>query len=164
MPRDLQESNANKATFMDGPSGGEVSLYYRTPTNKERIAFESETISKKASKITSQAAAAQLKYGSKVLTGIEDGDFLYGGKPISSNEESEDYNPDWKRLVQLTAGDLVQALALLVFSGIVLKYEGEHDTDGDGPDIDMTGIPGLEPEIKEPGQADAEDAEKAPLG
>jgi len=162
MPRDLKRADNNKATFIDGPSGGEVSLYYRTPTNKERIAYSGETLTRKAGKIASQATEAGLKWGAKILTGIEDGDFLYDGKPISSNEDSEDYNPDWKRLVLLTAGDLVRALAELAFSGVGAKYEDEDDGD-EGAEIDMSGIPGMEDDKVEPDKVDAEDEEPGPL-
>ena len=162
MPRDLKRVDNNKATFIDGPSGGEVSMYYRTPTNKERIAFSSEMLTRKAGKIASQATAAGLKWGAKIMTGIEDGDFLYDGKPVSSKEDSEDYNPEWKRLVLLTAGDLVQALAQLAFSGVGVKYEDEDDGD-EASEIDMSGIPGLEDDEAEPEKKDAEDEEKSPL-
>jgi hypothetical protein len=162
MARDLKRVDNNKATFIDGPSGGDVSMYYRTPTNKERIAYSGETLTRKAGKIASQATAAGLKWGAKIMTGIEDGDFLNGGKPISSNEGSEGYDPEWKRLVLLTAGDLVQALAQLAFSGIGVKYEDEDD-DGEGSEIDMSGIPGMEDDEPEPDKADAGDKEDGPL-
>ena len=162
MPRDLKRVDDNKATFIDGPSGSEVSMYYRTPTNKERIAFSSEMLTRKAGKVASQATAASLKWGAKIITGIQDGDFLYDGKPISSNEDSEDYNPEWMRLLMLTAGDLMQALAQLAFTGIGLKYEGDGDDDA-ASEIDMSEIPGFMADEAEPEIKDAEDIEKSPL-
>lgn len=158
MPRDLKSATDNKATFMDGVSQTEVSLYYRTPTNAERIAFKAATIGRKNSKVIDQSVEAQLSYGAKILTGIEEGDFLFGGKPISSNEDSGDYNPEWKKLVITTAGDLIQSLALLAFAGVILKYEGAPGGDDDSS-IDMSEVPGLDAEVKDA----EEDSSQSPL-
>lgn len=150
MPRDLQASERNKATFIDGVSQSEVGLYFRTPTNAERIAFQAATIGRENGKFKDQSAETQLAFGAKILTGIVDGDFVDAGKPISSDEHSKDYDPEWKKLVMTTAGDLVQALALLAFSGVLLKPEGKQNNDADKSGPDMSEVPGLDDETAEP--------------
>ena len=163
MPRDLKKADNNKATFMDGVSQSEISLYYRTPTNAERIAFKAATIGQKKNKIIDHSTEAQLSYGARILTGIQDGDFLFDGKPISSNEDSPDYNPDWKKLVLETAGDLIQSLALLAFSAVILQYEGKQDDSSDESGPDMSEIPGLEKSEMEPGGESEEEDTSGPL-
>lgn len=167
MPRDLEVSSDNKATFMDGVSQGEVSLYYSTPTNAQRIAFKSACLGQKGGQVKDTSTAAQLSFGAKILTGIEDGDFTIGGKPISSDPDSENYEPAWKKLVLTTAGDLVQSLALVAFSSIVLKYDDKDESDEENSGPDMSEIPGLDSgdivDAAGDGAQSAEEDKKPPL-
>lgn len=164
MPRDLKKADNNKATFADGVSGGEVSLYYRTPTNSERISFRNACVTRKGKNIIDQSTEAQLSYGARILSGIEDGDFVNGDNPVSSNKDSEHYDPDWKKLVLETGGDLIQSLALLAFSGVVLKYDGPEQDDSEVENVlDMSEIPGLEESAIEPGDETEEEDIPDPL-
>ena len=160
MPRDLQASESNLAVFLDGVSNSEVGLYYRTPTNSERIKFKAATVIRKNGKIVDQSVEAQLSFGAKIMTGIREGDFVLGDIPISSDQKSEHYDADWKKLVLETAGDIVQSLSLLAFSGTIVKYDGEDSGQSDENELDMSDIPGLDAdELADAGEAGKEDTD-----
>lgn len=160
MPRDLQKSDNNKATFADGVSGGEVSLYYRNPTNAERIAFREAGFERNGKKFIDRSSEAELAFGAKILKGIKDGDFVNGEKAVSSNPDSKDYDPDWKKLVLETAGDLVQMLATVAFNGVLLKLDEPEEEEELKEVLDLSEIPGLEDD----GQAQADSSQEAGQG
>jgi hypothetical protein len=122
MARELQQSNKNELKILDSISGSEIVLYYRLPTTRERIAFNKSCFKEKGGKLINHTVAARAAGGEMVLAGIRDGDFVYGGTPLSSDPNSPNYREDWKALVKETAGDLLIALGMTVFEGNVQSH------------------------------------------
>ncbi len=116
--RDLQPSDKTKLTVFDAIGGGDVDLFYRMPTTKERTAYSSSLVKRKGNKIINKTGETRIRFGLDILTGVQDGYFSYGGQPVSSDPNSPDYREDWKDLVEKTASDLISALSVTVFEGV----------------------------------------------
>lgn len=114
--RDLAKSDKNILEVHDKLSGTDMTIYYRTPTTQERISFNKRLIKRVGKKVVDQSAETMLEDGLKIITGFKDGDFGIDGKPISSNPESPDYYPEWKRLLEEEAADVAVAVANTVFN------------------------------------------------
>lgn len=123
MARELVDVQRNILRISDAISGGIISLYYRLPTNEERIAFQRASLVRNKGaggkkQVTFDPNAARQKYGLAILTGFGDDAFTVNGKPVSSDPESQNYLATWKELVGETASDMVAALAVTVFEGM----------------------------------------------
>ncbi len=112
--RDLGKQD-NKATITDAISGTEIQLHYRSPKASELQEFYSNSIYRRNSKTVSNAVAARIAFALKIITGLRDGDFGIDGKPISSNPQSEDYFPEWKKLIEEKAADILDSFVFMVF-------------------------------------------------
>ena len=114
-----EASGRNQVTIHDNISNTEILFFYRTPTTSELEGFSNMSIQRRGKKIRFRQAEARLQYGLKILTGIRDGDFerLDNGRyvPISSDEGSPHYYPQWKEWLRDNAADLVMLLGLHVF-------------------------------------------------
>lgn len=134
----------NKRTVIieDNKTGQEVLLEYRDPTTEEEIQYSNNQIKRRGNNPQIEVAQNRLKYGSKVLTGIREGDF--GQKkdghvcPLSSDPDSANYNPAWKKLVKEHARHLIMLLAVHVFEAParLVGSETVDDDDEDGTDND----------------------------
>ncbi|MEW5745284.1 MAG: hypothetical protein AB1805_07610 [Nitrospirota bacterium] len=112
--RDLGKAD-NKATLRDGISGSKIELFYRTPTTEELQRYYSNSIIRKGGKTIPNAVSARVDFAMDILTGIGDGSFGLGGKPISSNPASPDYCPDWKVMVKESAPDILDTFVIMTF-------------------------------------------------
>jgi hypothetical protein len=139
--RILSPTHQNELAIDDAVSGGEVVLYYRTPTPRERAGFLAMTILRKGKKVKLNAYAAREEYGLEILTGFREGDYGVPGasgepEPVSSDPASPHYRTDWKALIRDLAGDHIQTLAYVVFEGarasVDMEMDGEDDGDGGG--------------------------------
>lgn len=97
-----------------------VGLYYRTPTVPEIQRYKSATVKVKDGKVKYKLDDVRLKmqFGAIVLTGIREGDFGVKGEPISSDQNSKHYAPQWKQLIYEKFPQLIVALATVVFDGV----------------------------------------------
>jgi hypothetical protein len=123
--RELKSTNTNKLVVHDGLSGGEIELYYRTPTTAERVSYMSRLVKREKDKVKMRSAETRLHFGMEILTGFKDGAFGFDGNPISSDPAHPNYREDWKDLVKETASDLVSLLGFVVFEGA--RVEGQQD-------------------------------------
>lgn len=127
-------ANENKIIIRDNLSGGSVTFNYRFPTTKERNAYSNEFITRRGKKVESNAVFTRLKFGEKILTGIKDGDFEIEkeGKsiPVSSNETSPAYDPQWKDYIADYVPHLIEKLAEVVFE------RNSDDEDDSADDIE----------------------------
>jgi hypothetical protein len=133
--RELKAATQHSIRITDSITGETAELFYRMPTASERVGFERAAHQWKKNRFMDKSGEARLEYGMKVLTGFKDGAFAVDGKPISSDPSTPDYYPDWKTLVQESASDLVNAMAMAVFQGARVEEaedEGEED-DGTSP-------------------------------
>jgi len=109
----------NELRIHDNLSNSEIILKYRMPTTQETIRYGSETIIRKRNKIVSRIGETRQKYGAMILEGFRKGDFerKVGDKyvPISSDSDSEHYDPQWKDYLKKYASDLIEVLAVHVF-------------------------------------------------
>jgi hypothetical protein len=111
MPRELKSSDKNEFSIFDKFSGENILLFYRTPTTKEYIEYRVALINL----ATTQAEPAeitktQIEWAKKIMTGFRTGDFMVGGKPISSNEKDKNYYQGWRGLLEETATDILLLL------------------------------------------------------
>lgn len=140
MPRIIGAAR-NEIIFEDHLGGGQLGLYYRMPTTKEREGFLAMAVQRKGSKVTLHHAAARLTYGLRILEGIRDGDFMRmteAGMPVpmSSDPASPHYHPDWAKEMEAGCADLVMTMAGLVFDGtprIAAQEDDHEDAAGDDP-------------------------------
>jgi hypothetical protein len=128
--RDLG-SKDNVAVIRDGISGAEIEFTYRTPSASEIQEYYTGTFSRKGNKVVATAVAARVVFALKVLTGFKDGCFSVDGKPISSNQTSTEYLPEWKKFLEEKAPDLLDTLILAVFDRTrsVERVEEEEGAD-----------------------------------
>ena len=120
MPR-IIGSKTNELIINDPISQSEVGLYYRMPTTSERQGYMNTAIKRVKNKISLHQVEARMTWGLKILVGIRDGNFLRmeNDKAVrmSSDPASPDYYEGWKEEMENGCGDLVMALATLVFDG-----------------------------------------------
>ena len=155
MPRDIEASDKNEMELYDPIAQEKVTLYYKTPTNSQRVRFDNDCTTGKGKKTKLQLAYAHLKYGGEVLTGIKEGHFTKGGEVISSDPASDNFDPEWKDLFVRNAGDLVQILGRQLFQGTAMAKELEQEEEAAAE----TTVPGLE-DLKEEETQDAKEAEE----
>lgn len=132
MPRILRKDVLNELRIFDNISNSELVFYYRMPSEKERNKYSNHSVQRIRNKVVYDFAGARLAYGSQILQGIRDGDFLVpvSDHPnaalldlppeqedvtISSDPNSPYYVSDWKERVADVASDLVMHLAMHVF-------------------------------------------------
>ena len=120
MPR-IIGSEKNELIINDALSGDQLGLYYRMPTTKERQGYLDAAVKRVKNKVTLHHAEARMKYGMSILVGIREGDFMRmkEGKavPMSSDPLSPDFYEGWKQEMEDGCGDLIMALAGVVFDG-----------------------------------------------
>lgn len=106
----------SEAVMDDKLGGGEIILYYRPPTTKERVEYTNLGFRRQAGKLVINKGETRMDYGLKIITGFRFGDFLDAkGKPFASEPEHKDYRADWKDLLMDGGQDLVDLLAARVF-------------------------------------------------
>lgn len=128
--RDLKANEKNKLKISDARSGSEVELYYRNPTPSEEAAYQAKLLKRKGTKVILNSYETRLDFGQRILTGFREGDFGFDSKPISSEEASPNYIPEWKAELVAGAPDMICVLAMTVFegtrvSGTVFEIEEE---------------------------------------
>lgn len=112
MPRNLSGSQ-NELRLKDNLSGGEVVLYYRLPTTKERLAYSNKAMHRTGAKIVFRTSEARQEFGLAILTGFREGDFVHEVDGVAAPLTTAD--PDWKNKIMAGAGDMVELLAMHVF-------------------------------------------------
>lgn len=121
MPR-IIGAEKNELIINDALAGCQVALYYRMPTTRERQAFLDAAVKRVNNKISMHQAEARMRSGLAILVGIRDGDFmrLADGDPVamSSDPKSSDFYPEWKDEMEAGCGDLIMAMAGLVFDAV----------------------------------------------
>ena len=133
MPRVIGEGVLNQVDISDAIGGGEVRLFYRTPTTRERAAYQAKAIQVGGRKMKAKLklSEARLEFGAKILEGVREGDVLLktaaGEAPLTSETSG------WRDKMAQYAPDLVEALAAHVFEGTsALEPEDEEDPDESG--------------------------------
>ena len=104
--------------FLDKISNTIIKLKYRNATEEERIKFSSELYTRRGNKVVINSVVYR-KYGAMVCTGI--GDNCYcdeEGNVISSDPGSENYNDNWKELIEKYAPEHLIELGKLVFESM----------------------------------------------
>lgn len=141
MPRNLGDE-LNELKITDNLSGGDIVLYYRTPTSEEQIAYTNQLVQRIRNKVVNRTGETRMKYGAKILEGFRDGDFIapVNGQsvPISSKEGYPNYYPGWKELVTKKAPDLIEVLAMRVFEASAQVQDDEPDEPDQSADEDIT--------------------------
>lgn len=124
--RDLT-SKLNKLTINDGRSGTVLTLFYRNPTTEEEVAYINTLFHRRGNKLIINVGDVRVDLGLKIIQGFKDGDFGVDGKPISSNPESPEYCPDWKKYLKENAADILNIFAAAIFENTRVM-SAESDT------------------------------------
>ena len=125
----------------DNKTGQEVAFEYRDPTTDEEIQYSNSQVKRRGANTTLEIAETRLKFGSKILTGIREGDFgqKKEGKviPLSSDPLSPNFNPAWKKLVKDNARHLIMLLAIHVFEapGRIVGNEVKDEDEDEETDV-----------------------------
>lgn len=120
----------NELKIHDNLSDSDITLKYRMPTTKERQQYQNLSLQRHRNKVDMNTAAARLKFGMAILVDIADGDFERldhdNYVPISSNQGSEHYYPEWRAWVEEHASDLIMLLAAQVFDASAVVISGDE--------------------------------------
>jgi len=139
MPRDLS-GGRNELTVQDNRSKSTIVLYYRDPTTKENVAYSNEMYQRKGRKVVTRLGETRQKYGSRILTGFREGDFVKNESgqqiPLSSDKESKFHDPEWKKLLQERASDMIEILAIHVFESPVEESSDIEAKEDDAEDME----------------------------
>ena len=135
----------NEMRFQDNLSDTDVTLFYRMPTTKERVAYSNQCFKRTGKKLENRSVQTRMKYGLRILEGFLEGNFevRIGGewKVISSDPKSANYVSGWKEHVEEYASDIIQLLAIRVFDVSVQtpdpdEADEEEEDDDPGEDLD----------------------------
>jgi hypothetical protein len=119
MPRDVSEINHELEVF-DKVCGEKMVLFYRMPTNDERVAHQEATIRRKGRKVLVKKNQfnEQVLMGTKVITGFKKGAFAFKKQLFSSDENDSAYAQDWRDKVVLGASDILAVLGRHVINSV----------------------------------------------
>lgn len=133
MPRVL--GGEKKMVIQDNLSACEIHLNYRIPTPKEIVSYRNGGTKRVRNKMVNRMGENRLEHGIKILTGFRDGDFqkVVDGNAVdfSSDQKSKNYDPEWKKLVEDQASDLIETLAFQVFDGSSQVITPDNSLDED---------------------------------
>lgn len=125
--RDLKANTTNLIEVQDNLSNTKIGILYETIKTSDRIDYQSGLLkvlsdAPENDKIKS-AINYRIDYMLGKITGFTDGSFSIDDKPISSDKESKDYDPNWKIFLKENAGDIILSVNDLLFGqpNFVLK-------------------------------------------
>jgi hypothetical protein len=110
----------------DPVSGSVITLYYRTPTSEERVAYQLSAYRLEGGRRRFCLGETRLKFGQEILVGFGAGDFLMEeeGRRVPLDPAR---HPDWRERLVAHAPDLVSYLAQQVFEGLRLAAPEEGE-------------------------------------
>jgi len=131
----------NVAEVYDNASDTEMEFYYRPPTDAERLkwANAAERRGKKIV-ITDKTYKKQAELVAQVLTGFREGDHKVRGVVISSDKDSPNFYPTWKKDFLAVMPEVLRAVGQQIFAGVSDKKAGDEQLevtieDFDDPDL-----------------------------
>lgn len=151
MARNLMKDDDNSVTLYDPVDGSEVVFRHRAVTSRDRVRHLTRKYERQGNRLINRHHSACIESALDVLTGIRDGDFVWGISPISSDPASEAYRADWKNLIAEMAGDLLFILGADLFepkadtsilSDIAVVSEFDSDSGTSPPeDVELLPLP-----------------------
>lgn len=121
MARELLKVEKNTLLIADSIGGGRVEITYRMPSTRERIAYQRACVLRLEGKGPEyDPSMAREAFGIAIITGFREGDFVADGVNISTDPAAKNYREDWKDLLLQQAPDIVAAVGLTVFEGVVV--------------------------------------------
>lgn len=127
MARKLSRKNC-EMKFYDKISDTTIALFYDLPTTEMRINYQNEQIVREGNKVRSALGETRQKYGAMILAGFGSGAFENAqGKAISCLPADKNYDPDWKKLVEDNASDIIETLAVHVFEVPLTRVAKEEN-------------------------------------
>ena len=131
------DTNTKKPLEFEDAFGNTATLYYRSPTPEERIAYSNGLIKAKGLKIKNDSAGVRMRAGKRVCTGMEEGEWGIkvpkssehpeGIKPLSSDPNSPHYDKMWKELLWQHHGGYLQLLGQAAFEDVTVDAGGKKD-------------------------------------
>jgi hypothetical protein len=138
MPRVIGPNVTNSVEIKDAVTGDIITLEYRTPRTKERVDYQANAfkVSGKGRKAKLESNQVEMRqfYGAKILTGIEEGAFIYQDesgekRPLDSSVKG------FQKILLAHAPEVIEALAIHAFEGTyALASEEESDAEDGDPD------------------------------
>jgi hypothetical protein len=134
----------NVVEVYDTASDTEMEFYYRSPTDAERLkwANAAERRGKKIV-ITDKTYRKQAELAAQVLTGFREGDHKARGVVISSDKDSPNFHPTWKKDFLVSMPEVLRAVGQKIFAGVSSTKAGDEQLevtieDFDDPDLGFT--------------------------
>lgn len=126
----MRDINAprNIAEIVDATSGDVHEIYYRMPSNSERVRYANSRIRRKGNKvqIRSDGFVLDLEFGEPLVTGFKKGTLGFDGEVFSSEPSDPEYRKDWKKLLVKHCPELVVAVARVAFSPALSRGAAEQ--------------------------------------
>lgn len=143
-------------------AGDTYELYYRNPTNAERVAFSNSLYEKKGKKTVAKenVFAEQVAMGKKLCLGFSEGYFMDGDDFISSDKSKPYHREDWKDLIEAARPTDFQKIAIAALQPSAVGSESEQD------DEDVAGDVGVDHAAEQPqagSETPVEPESEAPL-
>jgi len=108
MPIDLDICDNNEITIYHVASGSKVKFFYTNPDTDLHIQYKSAILNASVKgKSIEDIQKIQIEFGLKLINAIRKGDFVYKGKPISSDSTDADYLLQWKDVIKKVAGNII---------------------------------------------------------
>ncbi|GEM_PF-3538913 len=99
--------------------GSKVGVFYRSPTPSEYVAYHRDKLKLRGGKLESRLTETNLKFGMKVITGVQEGDIEYREngewKALDTTLMPE---AEWKAIVEREFFDLVDFVGSKVFNPV----------------------------------------------
>lgn len=114
----------------DRTTGEVYEIYYRMPTNEERVRYGNKTIYRKGKKVLfrNNLLPLNIEFGKLLITGFGENVFTLNGKPISSEKSSPNFFEGWRDLVAKNAPEYLSLVGQTAMNAVAIS--GKDDLDG----------------------------------
>lgn len=131
----------NVVEVYDTASDTEMEFYYRNPTDAERLkwANAAERRGKKIV-ITDKTYQKQAELAAQVLTGFREGDHKARDVVISSDKDSPNFYPTWKKDFLKSMPEVLRAVGQKIFAGVSDKKAGDEQLEVTIESLDDTDL------------------------
>jgi hypothetical protein len=115
-----RRGSVNELCLNDNLSNSELVVYYRMPTTSERQEYLNRRQIRKGKVFVDNTIVNKADFGARIITGVREGDFERLGDngqylPISSDQQSEYYYPEWREWMAEHCNDILMVIAYRAF-------------------------------------------------
>lgn len=126
--RDLN-AQRNVAEITDPVSGDVHEIYFRPPTNSERIKYQAAFIKRSGRKVKVRVDGfmVHIQHGIQLITGFKKGTFGFDGKVFAADPDDADFRDDWREILEKHCPEIVAAVARCAFASARSKGDGDQE-------------------------------------